>query len=161
MKKVSIKINSNINEIRSVFKTNVLEMDILDALIIKKFIPKRIKRFVGKFEGTTFQIRIIHFNSFLSSPILRGEIEPSGENESTIILENDLSILLLFYIAAVPMFLLLIGVSEFSNYGYPLLAILLGVGLIFILFQVHAIRSKKAEIKHFFFKIFREKLEIG
>jgi len=157
MRRFSIKLRINISEIKSIFSSSVEEIDFYKAIFSISFLFKFRRRFVGKVNGNDLELRVIHYNnSFLSSPILRGKIENSIANKSTIHFSYGYSIIYLIAICLISIIFIVLILDLILSGLYLFSALSIFIVLILSLNEVYNFVAKKKELKYFIDRIYDE-----
>ena len=155
MKNFSITLNANISAIKSIFLSSVEEVDFFKTFVSISFIPKYKRRFVGKTDGKKLELRVIHYQyRFLTSPILKGEIEELNSNKTVIHFTYDYSIPYLMAIGLISFFLILLLYLQIQSGQFVFSIAIIFMALLLILYRNHDSFTKKKELRYFINRVY-------
>ena len=155
MKNFSITLNANISEIKSIFLTSVEEVGFFKTFVSTSFIPKYKRRFIGKTDGKKLELRVIHYQyRFLTSPILRGEIEEFNSNKTIIHFTYVYSIPYLMAMGLISIFLVLLLYRQIQSGQFVFSIAIIFMALLLILYRIYDSFTKKKELRYFINRVY-------
>ena len=155
MKNFSITLNANISAIKSIFLSSVEEVDFFKTFVSISFIPKYKRRFVGKTDGKKLELRVIHYQyRFLTSHILRGEIEEFNSNKTVIHFKYNYSIPYLMAMGLISIFLVLLLYRQIQSGQFVFSIAIIFMALLLILYRIYDSFTKKKELRYFINRVY-------
>ena len=152
-----IIVKADISKIKSVFSNSIEDMDLLACLYENSFQKKKYKRrFVGRSNGRNLKLSVIYYQSYLSSPILKGEIQELDDHLKSINFSFTLHPLSLVFLPIFLIFIIFLVINLFKLKSLLSALIVLTILILGLIFFISNFNSKLKALRYFVNKIFRD-----